>query len=182
MAAVPFSELTRNRFSLRRYAPDPVPDDLIDHCLEAARNAPSACNSQPWTFLVVRTPEKVAEVARGAFSGVYSMNAFAKDAPVLVVVITERAGYAASLGGLCRGTKFSLLDVGMACEHLALQAAELGLGTCMLGWFNERAVKRALDIPRMKKVDLLISLGYPAKGTPTPAKRRKPLDDVRRLI
>lgn len=177
-----FLHLTRLRYSLRRYCATPVSDAVIDRCLEAARNAPSACNSQPWTFIVVRTPERVAELAQTAFSGIYSMNAFAAKAPVLIVVTTERAGYAASMGGMLRGTRFSLMDVGMACEHIALQAAELGLGSCMFGWFSERGVKRALSLGRSQKVDILMSLGYPEEGASIPVKTRRALDEIRRFV
>lgn len=176
-----FLLLTQRRYSLRRYSASPVSDSVIDRCLEAARNAPSACNSQPWSFVVVRTPERVADLARVAFGGVYSMNAFAAKAPVIIVVATERAGYAASVGGMLRGTRFSLMDVGIACEHIALQAAELGLGSCMFGWFNERGVKRALSLGRSQKVDILMALGYPEEGAPVPVKKRRTLDEIRRF-
>ncbi len=172
-----FMDLVKNRQSCRQYAAQPVSREIIERCLEAARLAPSACNSQPWTFLVIHDPEKKNELAEKAFSGIYSMNRFAGQAPVLIVVVTERSKYVARLGGQLRGVQYSLIDVGIACEHLILQAAEEGLGTCWLGWFNEKAVKQVLGLPRQTKLDVMISLGYPATGD-IRTKNRKPPDET----
>lgn len=174
-----FLDLVQMRHSVRSYAPTPVPREAIDRCLEAARLAPSACNSQPWTFVVVDDKETIAKCAEQAFSGLYSMNSFVKNAAALIVVITERSRYSALLGGYVRGTQYSLIDVGIACEHLVLQAAEEGLGTCWLGWFNEKRLKKLLGLPRSAKVDVAISMGYPA-GQKEGSKNRKSLDEVRR--
>ena len=174
-----FLDLVRKRQSCRHYRNDPVERDLIDRCLEAARLAPSACNSQPWSFIVVDSEPLRTELARAAFSGIYSMNKFCMDAPVLVVVVTERSKYVARLGGHLRGVQYALIDLGIACQHFDLQAAELGLGSCWLGWFNERAVKRLLGLPRSAKLDVMFSLGYPVDGA-LREKKRKPLDELRR--
>lgn len=176
-----FLDLVRRRRSVRAYAPDPVPREILDRCVEAARLAPSACNSQPWTFLLVDDPERRRCLAEAAFDGVYRMNSFAAQAPVLVAVLTERSRFAALLGGFFRGVQYSLLDVGIAVEHFVLQAAEEGLGTCWLGWFDERGVKRVLDLPAGARVDVLLSVGFPlsAEGA-KPRASRKPLEEMRR--
>lgn len=173
-------EVIRQRRSVRKYASTPVAREAIDRCVEAARLAPSACNSQPWTFVVVDDAGLRERLGEAAFSGAYSMNAFARQAPVLIVVITEKSGYAAKAGGQFRGVQFSLVDIGIACEHLCLQATAERLGTCWLGWFNERAVKKVLELPRSAKVDILLSLGYPADDR-SPDKVRKPLAEIRRF-
>ena len=177
-----FVDLVRKRYSLRKYSQFPVAVPVIEKCLEAARLAPSACNSQPWSFLIAATPEKVKPLAQAAFSGVYSMNSFAAEAPVLIVAITERSRYSAALGGMFRGVQFSLMDVAVACEHISLQAAELGLGTCMFGWLNEKAVKKALDLPSSTRIDLMLSMGYPEDEEFLPPKRRKKLEEIRRFL
>ncbi len=174
-----FLELVRQRQSVRQYRPDPVPREAIERCLEAARLAPSACNSQPWSFIVVDAPDLRYRVADAAFGGLYKMCAFARQAPVLVVVQRERSRTAAALGGLWRGVQYNLLDVGIACEHFVLQAAEEGLGTCWLGWFNAKAVRSVLALPRSTQIDVLISVGYPAEPT-VRDKVRKPLEEIRR--
>lgn len=177
-----FLELARNRKSARKYSSKPVPRELIEQCLEAARLAPSACNSQPWTFIVVDNEEKKNEIARQTMTGLYKMNAWTETAPVIVVVLTERSRYAARMGGTLRGVKYSLIDIGIACDHFTLQAEELGLGTCWIGWFNERKLKKILDLPKSAKIDVVISLGYPHPDSPPREKRRKPLDEIRRYI
>ena len=174
-----FLDLVKRRQSVRRYADRPVSREAIDRCLEAARLAPSACNSQPWSFVVVDDPETVKAVSEQAFSGIYRMNRWAEPAPVLIVVTTERSKYYAALGAQMRNTRYNLIDIGIACEHLALQAAEEGLGTCWIGWFDEKAVKRALGLPRAKKVDIVLTLGYPADER-VREKKREPLDAIRR--
>jgi nitroreductase len=174
-----FLELVRQRRSVRRYRSDPVDRAVIDRCLEAARLAPSACNSQPWQFIVVDRDPLREQLARIAFAGAYRMNQFAAKAPVLIVVLRDRSRIAAALGGMFRDTVYSLTDQGIACEHLCLQAAEEGLGSCMLGWFAERRVKKLLHIPRPTRVDMIISLGYEDGDNPR-EKKRKPLDQIRR--
>jgi len=174
-----FLELAQKRHSLRHYAPTPVPREKIDRCLEAARLAPSACNSQPWSFIVIDDKETIATCADQVFSGIYSMNSFVKNAAALIVVITERSKYSATLGGYLRGTQYSLIDIGIACEHLVLQAAEEGVGTCWIGWFNEKRMKKLLGLPRSSKIDVIISMGYPVEEKQI-IKNRKPLDEVRR--
>ena len=169
-----FSELIRVRQSDRKYLPQEVEKEKIVKCLEAARLAPSANNSQPWKFIVVNEPElkdKVAALAAGL-----GMNKWAVQAPVIIAVVLETPGFTTRLGGLLKGKEFRLMDIGMAVEHLCLQAADLGLGTCIMGWFDERKVKKALNIPRSRRVPLLISLGYP--DTQTRRKIRKSIKEV----
>jgi nitroreductase len=175
-----FLDLVKKRQSVRKYAPRPVPRDAIERCLEAARLAPSACNSQPWSFIVLDDEGLKNEVAEKAFSGAYKMNSFAKAAPVLIVVVTERSTYFARLGGFFRGTQYNLIDIGIACEHFVLQAAEEGIGACWMGMFHEKAVKKILGVPKDKKIDVIISLGYPATDE-IREKIRKPLQEMRKF-
>ena len=175
-----FLELVKRRRSVRKYSAKPVPREAIERCLEAARLAPSACNSQPWHFIVVDNEELKNAVAEKAFSGIHSMNSFAGAAPVLIAVITERSNYIARLGGYFKNIQYCLLDIGIACEHLVLQAEEEGLGTCWLGWFNESGVKKVLGLPKEKKIDIIISLGYPESSN-IRDKIRKSLDEIRRF-
>jgi len=173
-----FNELIKKRNSTRSYLPDPVDRELIDRCLDAARLAPSACNSQPWSFIVVDDEKIKNEIVKKALSGIYGSNRFVREAPVLIVAITENSTYIARMGGMFRGIKYNLVDIGIACDHLTLQAEDLGLGTCWLGWFNENAVKKILGLPKKTRIDIMISLGYP-KDEAEKKKIRKPLDKVR---
>lgn len=170
-------EIIKARRSIRDYLDKPVEREKIMQCLEAARLSPSACNAQPWKFIVVDEPDLKERLCESAFGGIYRMNIFVKKAPVIIVVISEREKFLAKIGSYLRNTHYYLIDLGIAGEHLILEAAELGLGTCWIGWFDEKQVKVVLHIPQNKKVDILISLGYPKEDKPSP-KRRYPLEEI----
>lgn len=172
-----FIDLVKKRQSTRKYLNSAVKREDIEKCLEAARLAPSACNAQPWHFVVVDEPDLKAELGEKIFSGPYRMNAFAIGAPVLIIVVSEKSSFMAKIGSAFRGTAFYLIDIGIAVEHFVLAAEESGLGTCWIGWFNEKEAKRILGIPAGKKVDCVISLGYPAE--PPRPKNRVPLEEMR---
>lgn len=169
-----FSELVQKRQSDRKYAPEPVAREHILKCLEAARLAPSACNSQPWKFVVVDDKAKLAELSEAATG--LGMNKFTAQAPVMVAVVQEKMNMEAKAGALLKDKDYSLMDLGMAVGHFCLQAADLGLGTCIMGWFDEKRVRKVLEVPRGRRVQLLLTLGHPA--APTRSKVRKPLEEM----
>lgn len=173
-----FSELIYIRQSVRKYSSRKVEEEKVKRCLEAARMAPSASNSQPWHFVVVDEPEMKEKVARLTYSKVVSFNKFTQQAPVIVVIILEKPKLVTQIGGVIKNKEYPLIDIGIAAEHLCLQAAEEDLGTCMLGWFNENAIKKLLHIPAKKTIGLLITLGYPADNYPVRSKVRKNPEDV----
>lgn len=178
-----FDDLTKTRRSVRKYRPDPVPDEMVEACLEAARTAPSACNSQPWFFHVCRSEKVRRAVASAMNSGMYGqgMNRFIDQAPVIIAVETlKKAKLAPWLAGLIRNVRYEMMDVAIATDHLTLKAAELGLGTCWIGWFNETAVKAVLGLPRSAHLDVVITLGWPDDRAR--AKSRKEPDQVRRYL
>ena len=171
-------DLIKYRKSVRDFLDRPVEREKIMICLEAARLAPSACNSQPWKFIVVDDRQLKNKLCAAAFSGIYSINSFCKMAPVIVVVISEKSKFLAIIGGMFRGTKYYLIDIGIAVEHFVLQAEDLGLGTCWIGWFNEEAVKSILNIPQRKKIDILIALGYYDREKLGPEHSRETIDKI----
>jgi nitroreductase len=171
-------DLVKYRKSVRDFLDKPVEREKIMMCLEAARLAPSASNSQPWRFIVVDDKQLKDKLCDAAFSGIYWINSFCKTAPVIVVVISEKSKFLARIGGMFRGTKYYLIDIGVACEHFVLEAEDLGLGTCWIGWFNERAVKSILNIPQHKKIDILIALGYYNRGKLGPEHSREPMEKI----
>ncbi len=171
-------DLLKHRKSIRDFSDRPVERKKIMMCLEAARLAPSACNSQPWKFIVVDDKSLKNKLCRAAFGGIYSMNSFCKKAPVIVVIVSEKFKFLTGICGMFRGTKYYLIDIGIAGEHFVLQAEDLGLGTCWIGWFNERAVKSILKIPRLKKIDTLIALGYYDREKLGPEHDREPIDKI----
>ena len=172
-----FLDLANKRYSVRNYKNTPIAQEKIDRCIEAARLAPSACNSQPWKFIIVDDPELVNELAKAAFEGLLDFNKFAFKAPVLILIVSERQKAFAKFGSIVKRKNFSLMDIGIAAEHFCLQATEEGLGTCMLGWFNEKKVKETLSIPKLKRVELIISVGFSANDN-IPHKKRKSVDEI----
>ena len=172
-----FLDLANKRYSVRNYKSTPVPQEKMRRCIEAARLAPSACNSQPWKFIIVDDPELVNELAKAAFEGLLDFNNFAFKAPVLVLIVSERQKILAKFGSIVKKKNFSLMDIGIAAEHLCLQASEEGLGSCMLGWFNEKKVKKLLSIPTLKRVELMITVGFSADDK-IPDKKRKSMDEI----
>jgi len=171
-----FLSLVNRRYSVRDYLDKPVEREKLDMCLEAARLAPSACNSQPWKFIVIDDKQLKNTLCERIFSGVHRTNMFAKKAPVLVAVVSDKGTFVARSGGFLRDVRYYLIDIGIAVEHFILQAAELGLGTCWLGWFNEKEAKKVLSIPANKRIDIVLSLGYPA--SPPGERRRKSIKEI----
>ena len=173
-----FYDLAIERQSVRKYKDSKVERDKIEKCIEAARIAPSACNSQPWKFIVVDDEELRLEVAKATYNQVIAFNKFAKNAPVMVVITLEKPKFVAQVGKTVKDRDFPLIDIGIAAEHFCLQATELGLGTCMIGWFNEKKVKSLLNIPDKKRIGLMISLGYPVDDYKQRKKIRKEFGDI----
>ncbi len=175
-----FLELVKKRRSVRRYLEKPVEREKIKLCLEAARLAPSACNGQPWKFIVVDDPTRLGELVRAAFSGPFSNNRFAGKAPVIIVAVAETTKIIPRIAGRLQMKHYSLIDLSIAVEHLVLEAADLGLGTCWIGWFNQKGVKRLLKIAGGSRPVFLIPLGYPAPGEVKPTSR-KSLSEISNL-
>lgn len=173
-----FMDLADKRYSCRKYLDKEVEREKIDMCLEASRLAPSAVNAQPWKFIVIDEPELRDKVARETFDKVVTFNKFSLKAPVLVVIINENPIATSFLGRFIQKRDFSLIDIGISASYFCLKATEGGLGTCILGWFNEKNIKKILNIPLNKSVSLIITLGYPLDESNT--KKRKALEAIRK--
>ncbi|NCC09810.1 MAG: NAD(P)H nitroreductase [Bacteroidia bacterium] len=135
--------------------------EKIERLVEAARLAPSACNAQPWRFVVVTDPELVEQIGQAAAS--FGMNKFAKDAPLHILIVEESANFTSFIGGKVKEKHFPLIDIGIAAAHLTLAAESEGLGSCILGWFDEKRIKQLVGIPASKRLILDILIGYPLK-------------------
>jgi len=172
MASSTFLALAAARRSIRSYKDSPVERDKLEICLEAARLAPSACNAQPYRLVVLDDPALKEKFCSAVFTGVYSVCKFAASAPVIAAVVSDTGKLSAWLGNQVQGTNFRLMDIGIAAEHFVLAASEQGLGTCWLGWFDAKAAAKVLGLGAGKKVEILISVGYPAES-PAPRPRKK---------
>ena len=157
-----FYELANYRQSTRKYSSKTVEKEKIEKIIESCRLAPSACNSQPWKFVVVDEPELKKKIADASYGKILRFNRFASECPVMVALTIEPPKMLAKIGGAVKDKDFYLMDIGIVASYFCLQAAELGLGTCMLGWFDEPKVRKTLKIPAKKRVALLFTLGYEA--------------------
>ena len=170
-----FLELVKARQSDRAYDKNrPVEPEKLERILEAARLAPSACNAQPWKFVVVTEPELAIKV--GKASAGLGMNKFAKDAPVHILIVEESMNVTSLLGSKIKDKYFPLVDIGIAASHICLSAESEGLGSCILGWFDEKGIKELVGIPPKKRLLLDITIGYSLK--PKKPKVRKPKEKV----
>ena len=173
-----FRELLNLRQSVRKYSNTPVEKEKIQVLIEAVQFSPSACNSQPWKLVIVDDPELKDKVARTTFNNTVSFNKFAVEAPVIAVLVIEKPKLIAKIGGSIKNQEYPEYDIGIAASHFCLQAADLGLGTCMIGWFDEKKIKRLLQIPKKRKIALVITLGYPPEDYKMRKKIRKSADDI----
>jgi len=175
----PFLKLCRSRRSVRRFADRPVEREKIEACLEAARRAPSADNLQPWRFIVFDDPEKKAKLADTVFTGVYAASKRFAAAPVVVCLVTKENLLVNKVAGAVQGTQWQLVDAGIGGEHFVLAAAEQGLGTCWIGWYDGRALLKHLGLRgKGYKAVALIAVGYPADDVSTSERPRKDLGEI----
>ena len=147
-----FQELAKNRYSVRSFQETPVSKEHMDLILEAGRVAPTACNFQPQKIYVARSAEareKLASVCRCTFG-----------APVILVVCYDRTRDWKNK--LMPGYESGETDAAIVCTHMMLQAFELGIGSCWVGYFNAQAVSEALGLPENLTVTALLPIGYPA--------------------
>ncbi len=163
-----FSEIAKTRQSCRSYDPHrPVEEEKLSSILEAVRLSPSACNGQPYHITVCRgnTARAVASATMGL-----GMNKFAAKAPVLMVLSEKPYVKSAALGAKVKGNDYRSIDIGIAAAYLTAEAAAQGLGSCILGWFEDEKIRSicALDAP----VRLVVTLGYSAEEGIRPKKRK----------
>ncbi len=170
-----FLQLAASRQSDRAYDKNrSVEPEKLERILEAACLSPSACNAQPWKFVVITDPELSVKVGKAAAG--LGMNKFAKDAPIHILVVEEAMNVTSFLGAKIKDKYFPLIDIGIATAHLVLAAENEGLGSCVLGWFDEKEIKKLTGIPANKRLLLDITIGYPVKEKRK--KSRKPKEKV----
>jgi len=176
----PFIELVKQRSSCRAYEPRPVPKEHLELMLEAARLAPSACNRQPWRFAVVREEATRMRLVNEAFLAGIPMK-WAARAGAIIALGMEKSAITHRIAPRISGVDYPLLDLGIAGEHLVLQAEELGLGTCWIGWIKPKEVRRILNWPRSIEPVSLVTVGWPSAGSRR-SRSRMPLDEITKWI
>jgi nitroreductase len=170
-----FLELVQSRQSDRAYNKDKVVEqEKLDYILEAARLAPSACNAQPWKLIVVNNPELRNQTA-AAISNM-GLNHYAYQAPLQIVIVEEPANFSSKTGGIVKQKHFPHIDLGILAAHVVLAASEQGLGSCIIGWFDEKKMAKLLGIPSNRRPVLVITIGYSTQALRE--KKRKDMDKI----
>lgn len=175
-----FLELVTLRSSCRNYIEKEVSEENIKTILEAARLAPSACNKQPWRFVVVKDPElKKKLITDGCLWGI-NME-WAIKASVIIVIGQKKSLITHKIAPQISKIDYSLIDIGIAGEHLVLQATELGLGTCWIGWIKPDVVRKVVSWEKGIDPVSLITIGYSADSSEK-SKIRFPLEDITKFL
>ena len=159
-------EAIKKRQSVRSYQDKEIPEDVLQQVLEAGRLAPSANNKQHWKFIVVKDKDLRKKLVPACKN-----QEFVGEAPVVIAGCGTDPDYVMS-----NGEHTYSIDLAIALDHMSLEAASLGLGTCWIGAFYQDKVKEILSIPEGVRIVNLLTLGYPKKlGTKT---ERKPLSEI----
>ena len=169
MRKTAFLDLAEKRRSVRAYKPDEVPEELLQTVLEAGRLAPSACNKQPWRFIVVRS-----ETGRRALGAAYAREWFWKAPLVVAVCILPKEAWTRSHDG----KNYAMADGALAMDHLQLAAAELGLGTCWIAAFDPAAAREILGLPDGVEIVGMTPLGFPDVEANPRVRSRRPLGEI----
>ena len=169
-----FTKIAENRQSCRAYNSNrAVEQDKLDRILESARLSPSACNGQPYHITVCKAEaaKKVAKATQGM-----GMNKFATDAPIMLVISEKPYVKTAALGAKLKGNDYRSIDIGILSAYITAEAIAQGLGTCILGWFDDSEIRKICGLDGA--VRLVITLGYAKDDDKLRTKKRKDIDDL----
>jgi len=169
-------EIIQKRHSVRNFKDTSVDKNTLISIVEAAQPAPSACNAQPWRFVAVTDTTLLKEIVTKGLGGVVP-NKWAISAPVIIIGCAKLNLLTHHIGESVKGIHYHQIDLGIAMEHMVLRATELGLGTCWIGWFKEKNIKKLLDLPKGWKIISLLALGYPFEEV-TSSTPRLNLDEI----
>jgi len=149
------------RRSVRKYSSQKIEPEIVRQILEAGQLAPSSSNAQGWHFVVVDDKNLIQAIPGQAPLGVDRVTSFARGAAMIIVgCYTRRLTH---LIAQVFDHENHLIDIAIAMTHMTLAATGLGIGTCWIGWFSDRKLRKLLGIPNRYKVACLLALGYPAE-------------------
>ena len=169
-----FNEIANNRQSCRNYDIErEVEDEKINAILESTRLAPSACNSQPYHFNVCKG-ETAREVAKATTA--MGMNKFTQNVPVIIVISEGPYEGKAGFGAKVTHNDYRSIDIGIAAAYITAEATVQGLGSCILGWFDDKKIRKICDLDTPAR--LIITLGYAKDGDKLRQKKRKELSEL----
>ena len=175
-----FLDIMKQRKSCRAYRADkPVAREDLLKIVEAGRLTPSACNSQPWKFIVVDSPEAKEKLCDAIVTNEGTTGApWRHQVPAFIIFVEQPAKVMPAVVNHYHDAQhFASGDIGAACMNMCHEAFSLGLGTCIIGVNEQSKMEKHFGIPRGSEVRLALAVGYPVDATPA-AKVRKPLEEV----
>lgn len=173
-----FFDLIKKRKSCRSFDTDKnISKENLIKILDAGRLAPSACNSQPWFFTLVENKEKISLI--GKHSKGPGINSFVGKANAIIIISEANYNTTAKFGSIVKGTDYKSIDIGLATSFMTLGAEQLGISSCIIGWFNGDKISKLCNIDG--KIRLLLCLGY-AKNQKPANKKRKELNKISKII
>jgi len=162
-------EIVSARRSVRNYTSQEIEPGKLDYVLETARLAPSACNRQPWLFIVVKEPKNKEKL-----QACYAREWF-KSAPVYIIACAD---HTQSWKRTADNKDHADVDVSITIEHICLAAAEQGLGTCWVCNFDPVALKEKFELPAHIEPVAILPIGYPDKSVQNQPTSRKNIFDI----
>jgi nitroreductase len=174
-----FLNLCMRRQSCRGFSEKPVEHDKLAQCVEAGRLTHSGCNAQPWSFVVVESPDMVSRIATCGQQ--LKQNAWLGTAKAFIIVLEEHAVLNPTISCFLDSQYFAKGDLGSATAYICLEATAQGLGSCIIGIYDRKKICELLNIPAEKQFGSVIALGYPSNDTIRP-KKRKELEDIVRFV
>ncbi len=169
-----FNELSTKRASCRGYQEKQIDREIISEVLKDAIKSPSACNSQPWKF-VVCDGEKAKEFSKFIKQEGSPINQWTSQVPCFIIVCETKAKLMSIL--TCDSQHYAQYDAGIAAATICYSATDKGLGSCIIGLFDSDGIKEYMGIPDDVKISMLITLGYP-KNDSMLSKKRKDFDEM----
>lgn len=171
-----FFELIDKRHSCRDFNGNSVPYEEILKCVEAARFAPSAENTQPWHFIIVSKKEHLGRVAKCFQDG--GKNTFTDNAGAFVIITEDGRCPISKLSDSIAAQKFKAIDIGITTSYFVLAATQLNINTCIIGSLNERKLRTLLSIPKDRRIRVAVAMGYENENAPSNSKERKSLEEI----
>lgn len=167
-----FKQVIESRYSCRKYLDQSIELTLLKSCLATARLAPSACNSQPWRFHLINDQDLKQQFVK-------LTQPFTKNAS-FIVIEEDKPNFQQRIVNRLKDQEFNQVDIGIACSYICLQASDLGLSTCMIGYFNEAKIKKILDIKNNNRIRVIIAIGYGDKREKKKLKRKN-LNEIMKI-
>jgi len=168
-------DLLKERKSIRKFKETSIEKDKIIKILECGLLSPSACNVQPYRFIVL-LGQKKNEFSKEVFDGIFSFSSFVSKAPVLIVIVRIKPNFKMKIGNFVCDTDFSLIDMGIAGEHMVLKATELRLGSLWVGWFDRKKAQKFLKLSKNESAEIIIAIGE--KDENPPFRRKKKFEEA----